>query len=101
MVEKGAYFTINRPRQFGKTTTFNQLVEELNKKYIVIKASFEGVGDDIFEKEEQFCGIIFDIFAKSVRFTNKELHTKLKGYVNITKNFNDLSENISINLYNI
>ena len=95
MVDKGSYFTINRPRQFGKTTTFNELVEELNKEYIVIKTSFEGIGDDIFKTEEQFCSIIFDIFAKSVKFTNKELYEKLKSYTNRTKNFNDLSENIT------
>lgn len=95
MVDKGAYFTINRPRQFGKTTTFNQLVEELSKKYVVIKASFEGIGDEIFKTEEKFCEIIFSIFAKSVRFTNKELYEKLKSYANKTRNFNDLSENIT------
>jgi Predicted AAA-ATPase. len=95
MVDKGAYFTVNRPRQFGKTTTFNQLVKELSKKYVVIKASFEGVGDDIFKTEEKFCEIIFNIFAKSVRFTNKELYEKLKSYADKTRNFNDLSENIT------
>ena len=95
MIDKGAYFTINRPRQFGKTTTFNELVEKLNRKYIVVDASFEGIGDDIFETEEKFCSIIFDIFAKGVKFTNKELYEKLKSYANITKNFNDLSENIT------
>jgi hypothetical protein len=95
MVENGDYFTINRPRQFGKTTTFNELEEELNKKYIVIDASFEGVGDDMFETEEKFCAIIFDIFARSERFRNKQLYEKLKSYTNITKNFNDLSKNIT------
>lgn len=95
MVDKGDYFTINRPRQFGKTTTFNQLVEELSKKYIVIKTSFEGIGDDIFQTEEKFCEIIFNILARSVRFTNKELYEKLKSYGEKTRNFNDLSENIT------
>lgn len=95
MVDRGEYFTINRPRQFGKTTTFNELVEELNKKYIVIKASFEGIGDDIFETEEKFCEMVFAIFARSSRFTNKELYKKLKNYEDKTKNFNDLSENIT------
>lgn len=28
MVDRGDYFTINRPRQFGKTTTFNELIGE-------------------------------------------------------------------------
>ena len=95
MVDRGDYFTINRPRQFGKTTTFNELVEELNKKYIVIKTSFEGIGDDIFGTEEKFCNEVFDIFASSVRFTNKELYTKLKYYEDKTNNFKQLSNNIT------
>ena len=95
MVDKGTYFTINRPRQFGKTTTFHRLVEELNKDYVVIDTSFEGVGDEMFETEEKFCNNIFDIFARSIRFTNKELYKKLKILVNITHNFNELSENIT------
>lgn len=61
----------------------------------MIDASFEGIGDDIFETEEKFCGIVFRIFARCVRFTNKELYSKLKYYENKTNNFNDLSENIT------
>ncbi|MDR3597731.1 AAA-like domain-containing protein [Clostridium sp.] len=95
MVDRGDYITINRPRQFGKTTTFNELVEELNKKYIVIDASFEGIGDDLFETEEKFCEAVFRIFARCVRFSNKELYNKLKFYEDKTKDFNELSENIT------
>lgn len=95
MVDRGDYFTINRPRQFGKTTTFNELVEELSKKYIVIDASFEGIGDDLFETEEKFCEAVFRIFARCVRFSNKELYNKLKYYEDKTKDFNELSENIT------
>ena len=95
MVDRGDYFTINRPRQFGKTTTFNELIEELNKKYIVIDASFEGIGDDIFETEEKFCEVVFDVFANNVRFTNKKLYNKLKSYEDKTNNFKDLSNNIT------
>lgn len=95
MVDRGAYFTINRPRQFGKTTTFNELVTELNKKYTVIKTSFEGIGDDIFKTEEAFCSDIFEIFAKSVKFTNKDLYKRIMNYTNITRNFTDFSNNIT------
>ena len=95
MVDRGDYFTINRPRQFGKTTTFNELIEELNKKYIVIDASFEGIGDDLFETEEKFCEVVFDVFANNVRFTNKKLYNKLKSYEDKTNNFKDLSNNIT------
>jgi hypothetical protein len=95
MVDRGDYFTINRPRQFGKTTTFNELIGELNKKYIVIDASFEGIGDDLFETEEKFCNAVFEILAGSARFTNKELYNKLKYYGDKTNNFKQLSNNIT------
>jgi len=57
MIEKGQYFTINKPRQFGKTTTINLIVNELKKSnhYLPISISFEGIGDEIFEKESKFC----------------------------------------------
>jgi len=56
MVEKGQYFTINRARQYGKTTTIRQLEAALLKKgYQVARISFEGVGDTPFENEENFC----------------------------------------------
>ncbi len=56
MIEQGDYFTINRARQYGKTTTLWTLEEELVKrKYTVARISFEGVGDTPFESEKNFC----------------------------------------------
>ena len=56
MVEKGQYFTINRARQYGKTTTIRQLEKVLLEKgYLVARISFEGVGDTPFENEKNFC----------------------------------------------
>ncbi len=47
LVEKGNYFTINGPRQFGKTTSLVLLAKVLRQEdeCFVIKTSFEGVGD--------------------------------------------------------
>ena len=45
MIESDEYFTINRARQYGKTTTFSKLFTALKEKYVVIKISFEGLGD--------------------------------------------------------
>jgi len=71
MVENGQYFTINRARQYGKTTTLALLEKQLPKEYTVIKASFEGVSDNMFEKEEGFCqGFLYQC-AKY--FKSKEL----------------------------
>jgi len=61
MVEKGQYFTINRARQYGKTTTLWLLDDELVRLgYAVAHISFEGVGDTPFENEENFCQSIIE-----------------------------------------
>jgi hypothetical protein len=49
-IERGKYFTINRARQYGKTTTLVLLDRLLRDEYIVIFLSFEG-------KEEYFASI--------------------------------------------
>lgn len=95
MVDEGLYFTINRPRQYGKTTVMNCIANSLSKKYIVIKTSFEGVGDDMFANEESFCSVIFDLLADSMRFKDKQLAISLRNFTESTKSFNDLSRNIS------
>ena len=95
MVDEGLYFTINRPRQYGKTTTLSLIANRLSSKYKVIKTSFEGIGDDALRSEEEFCKAVFDIFARSVRFTDRPLFKMLKGYVAHTKNFNHLSDHIT------
>lgn len=48
MIEKGKYFTINRARQYGKTTTLDMIWRRLCEKYIVVPLSFEGIGDSAY-----------------------------------------------------
>ena len=56
MIEEGSYFVISRPRQYGKTTLLSALCRQLSKidSYILIKISFEGLGDESFENPESF-----------------------------------------------
>ena len=95
LVDRGKYFTINRPRQYGKTTTLYLLSKELGKKYLVIDTSFEAASDKMFESEENFCGMILDKFAGDVRFTNKELATLLRKHQEGIDSFKNLSDAIS------
>lgn len=71
LIEQDSYFTINRARQYGKTTTLLLLWRELKEKYIVINISFEGMGGDAFRSEDafvrRFCGRV-------------EKNLKLSGY---------------------
>jgi predicted AAA+ superfamily ATPase len=41
LAERSKYFTINRPRQYGKTTTLSLLESLLADEYFVIDMSFE------------------------------------------------------------
>lgn len=62
LIDTGAYFTINRARQYGKTTMLQTIRRRLSDRYLVIKTSFEGVGDDAFnsipEFVNTFCGLM-------------------------------------------
>ena len=44
LIDKGRYFTINRARQYGKTTTIDALSKALKHEYEVVSLSFEGIG---------------------------------------------------------
>jgi hypothetical protein len=54
MIDKAQYFTINRGRQYGKTTTLSQLRRRLGDEYIIAQISFEGIGGSAFESEKAF-----------------------------------------------
>lgn len=45
LIDNEFYFTINKPRQYGKTTALNELVNFLENEYIITSISFEGIGD--------------------------------------------------------
>jgi len=55
LVDTEAYFTINRGRQYGKTTTLSYLRRYLMPEYIVISISFEGLGAASFASEAILC----------------------------------------------
>lgn len=53
MVDRGAYFTINQARQYGKTTTIHALEKYLDE-YIVVSIDFQSLGDAKFKTEHIF-----------------------------------------------
>jgi hypothetical protein len=91
LIDEGAYFTINRARQFGKTTTLSMLSKYIQNEYTVIRISFEGTGEKKFESEENFCKTFFKTLYDSCRFSNKKLANTI---LNMDKSF-DTFENLS------
>lgn len=54
LIDFGEYFTINRARQYGKTTLLNKIWFRLSDKYLVVPLSFEGFGDEAFANPATF-----------------------------------------------
>ncbi len=54
MVDMGQYFTINRARQYGKTTTLKALAKLLQNKYEVVSLDFQMISYENFEDEKAF-----------------------------------------------
>ena len=54
MVDAGQYFTINRARQYGKTTTLKALEEFMKDDYIVISMDFQMLSASKFKNENVF-----------------------------------------------
>jgi len=61
MVEQGDYFVINRPRQYGKTTTLFMLNRLLKSsgEFFPINTSFEGIGKEGFDNAAVFIDAFF------------------------------------------
>lgn len=97
MVEMEEYFTINRARQYGKTTTLQMLKKDLSTDYIVSRISFEGIGSTIFSDEANFCLGFDELFGKSLRFSSASQEDLLlwTDYQKKTDNFLRLSEKIT------
>lgn len=97
LVEEGAYFTINRPRQYGKTTSIHGLFLALNEKtdYLSIKLSFEGIGDAVFENEAVFCQSFVDDLAYRLRNSHPDHATFLQKEMKSVGSFRRLSRTIS------
>ena len=70
MVDYGDYFTINRARQYGKTTTLSLLKKMFKDEYIVASISFEGVGDEPFVSEAAFCKTFMSLIQTALEFTD-------------------------------
>lgn len=54
MIDAGQYFTINRARQYGKTTTLRALAKYLVQDYVVVSLDFQLMSHKDFAKEGAF-----------------------------------------------
>lgn len=75
LVDNGKYFTINRARQFGKTTTLQALSEYLNHDYFVVSMDFQmQMSNAKFQTENRFSLAFAKAFVNSFQ-TNPDNKT--------------------------
>lgn len=80
LVNSEFYFVINRPRQFGKTTTLSALYRRLKDENLVIKISFESLGNESFADSKSFCRNLIGL-----------LSTYLSDYGNLLAKYSDIT----------
>ena len=97
LVEYGEYFIINRPRQYGKTTTLRTIANMLRQTgdYIVFTISFEGIGDAIFDNEAVFTQGFVEVLATYAEYKIPYLADMLNNAASQTKSFKTLSKVIT------
>lgn len=66
MVDNGEYFTINRARQYGKTTTLKALGQFLKSDYTVVSLDFQMISTSKFKDENSFSVTFAQIFIRSM-----------------------------------
>ena len=93
LIDRGKYFTINRARQFGKTTTMNALLRLFADEYIAIKISFEGFGPDSYKNEENFVRSFMEEVNDMLIKTNQTVYAQLWSQTILS--LNELSRHIN------
>jgi hypothetical protein len=93
MISRGDYFTINRPRQYGKTTIIYLLQKQLEKipDYLAIDISFEGIDTPTYEKQERFIPTILEILSERLEFMQEKELADFIDSNNKISDFNQLS----------
>lgn len=71
MVDQGLYFTVNRARQYGKTTMLTALRPYLAPQYEVISLDFQGISSGGFDTESSFIKALCRQILQKQKRTNK------------------------------
>lgn len=80
MVDAGKYFTINRARQYGKTTTLKALERLLNKEYQVIRLDFQRLGQADFATEQTFVEAFSEELLETAQHLPDEIRVTLDTF---------------------
>ena len=89
LVDRGRYFTINRARQYGKTTVLTALAKALEPDYRVISLDFQGISAAGFRTEQIFVQEFSRLILAGTQrglIIPDEIRDKLQNYVDRNEN---------------
>ncbi len=80
MVDAGMYFTINRARQFGKTTILTALADYLKTDYEIIYMDFQTMSSVSFESEQSFVAAFSEELLDLTTELPEDIREKLTAF---------------------
>ena len=90
MVDAGQYFTINRARQYGKTTTLKRLKEYLKNEYLVIILDFQRLDAAKFQDGNIFSLTFGRYFLQTLnRSLSNSSYNSKNELIRIAEDFNN------------
>lgn len=93
-IKAEAYFTINRARQYGKTTTLRFLQHALRQEYVVIRISFEGK-EEYFSSFQTLAGGLSFSFFKALKDNYSDYAAIFDSPIDPIYPMQDLGERVS------
>ncbi|MGB0932512.1 MAG: AAA-like domain-containing protein, partial [Chitinophagales bacterium] len=97
LIERGKYFTLNRPRQYGKTTTLRFLVERLEKSeiYFPVALNFQGIDREAHESDNAFAQMFVNQLFDFFEFPYPKIADFIKQHQKTIENLDHLSKFIT------
>lgn len=94
MIDEGRYFTINRGRQYGKTTTLYLLQRYLQDEYAVLSLDFQAISTADFQTEESFIQALSRVLIRKRGEVEipQVILDQFRGYLNRTETMAKLGE---------
>lgn len=97
MIDSGKYFTINRARQYGKTTTLRALSKYLQTDYYVVSMDFQTFGNEKFKNEYIFSKAFVSSFFRLLRRNDLKMDKSFEMAISrLDENIKDIKEEFTL-----
>ena len=95
LIDAKHYFTINKARQYGKTTTLYELAKLLSSEYLVAHISFQDIDPIYFESSDKFSAILLQYISNAMEGPSLEKEYASEWNNKCVNDFNALGEHIT------